>query len=61
MIPPYKDLNDPEVYITFVKYMPVGNNLKDAVAAIDINITWYQYSQIVTAQIPNFNSQGLIQ
>jgi hypothetical protein len=49
MIPPYKDLNDPEVYITFVKYMPVGNNLKDAVAAIDINITWYQYSQIVTA------------
>ena len=49
MIPPYKDLNDPEVYITFVKYMPVGSSAKDAVAAIDINITWYKYLEIVNA------------
>jgi hypothetical protein len=44
MIHPYKDLNDPELYITFVKYMPAGNSLNDAVTAIDINISWYQYS-----------------
>lgn len=56
MIPPYKDLNDPQVYITFVKYMPVGQQSKDAVAAIDINITWNEYYNIIYSQIDNSNS-----